>query len=123
MAQETTNNPRNDPTMSAQKYDEKLPSSTDPADNNVVSSDVDNCINNITRFEKKNDKITSQQSLQITKGIAKNIELYKMKKNYKLRYNSNIDSWRNNKGNDLHVKGGMVDFEPDVVLLHSDTNH
>ena len=53
MAQETTNNPRNDHTMTAEKFDENLPSSTDPADNNFASSDVDNCINNIRRSEKK----------------------------------------------------------------------
>ena len=62
MAQETANNPRNDPTMSAKKSFEKLPSSTDPVDNNFVSSDVDNCINNIRRSEKKNAEKTSQQS-------------------------------------------------------------
>ena len=56
MAHETTNNPRNEPTLSAKKSVEKLPSSTDPADNNFVSSDVDNCINNTRRSEKKNDK-------------------------------------------------------------------
>ena len=38
MAHETTNNPRNDPTMSAEKSIEKLPSSTNPAGNNFVSS-------------------------------------------------------------------------------------
>ena len=54
MAQETTNNPQNDPTMTAKKSVEKLPSSTDPADNNFVSSDVDNCINNSRRSEKQN---------------------------------------------------------------------
>ena len=53
MAQETTNNPPNDHTMTAEKSDENLPSSTDPADNNFVSSDVNNCINNIRRSEKK----------------------------------------------------------------------
>ena len=48
MAQETTNNPRNDPTMTAKKSIEKLPSSTDLADNNFVSSGVCNCI----KFQK-----------------------------------------------------------------------
>ena len=68
----------------------KLPSSTDPADNNFVSSDVNNCINNIRRSEKKNAKKTSQQSQQITKrllivgdSIIKNIKPYKMKKSTK----------------------------------------
>ena len=64
-----------------QKFAEKLPSSTDPADNNFVSSDVDNWINNIRRSEKKNAKKTLQQSQQIKKrflivgdSIVKNIE-------------------------------------------------
>ena len=56
MAQETTNNPRNDSTMTAEKSVEKLPSSTDPADSNYVSSDVGNCINNIRRSEKNHAK-------------------------------------------------------------------
>ena len=67
MAQETTNNPRNDPTITVRKSDEKLPLSTDPVDNNFASSDVDNCINNIRRSEKKNAKKASQQSQQIAK--------------------------------------------------------
>ena len=90
MAHETTSNPRNEHTLSAKKSVEKLPSSTDPADNNFVSSDVDNCINNTRRSEKKNAKKTSQQSQQITKrllivgdSIVKNIEPYKMKKSTK----------------------------------------
>ena len=57
MAHET-NNLRNDPTMIAEKSFEKLPSSTDLADNNFVSSDVDICINNIRISEKKNAKKT-----------------------------------------------------------------
>ena len=55
-AQETANNPQNDPTMTAKKSVEKLPSSTDRADNDFVSSDVDNCINNYRRSEKQNAK-------------------------------------------------------------------
>ena len=47
MAQETTNNPRNDCTMTL---------SINLADNNSASSDVDNCINHIKRLEKKNAK-------------------------------------------------------------------
>ena len=35
MAQETANNLQNDPTMRAEKSVEKLPSSTDPANNNL----------------------------------------------------------------------------------------
>ena len=48
-----TNNLRNDPTMTTEKSVVKLPSSIDPADNNFVPSDVDNCINNIGRSEKR----------------------------------------------------------------------
>ena len=87
MGHETTNNPRNEHTLSAKKSLEKLPPSTDPADNNFVSSDADNCINNTRRSEKKNAKKTSQQSQQVTKrllivgdSIVKNMEPYKMKK-------------------------------------------
>ena len=54
MAQQMINNPRNDRTMTAEKSDEKLPSSTGLADNNFVLSDVDNCTNNIRRSEKMN---------------------------------------------------------------------
>ena len=53
MAHETNNNPRNEPTLSAKKSVEKLPSSTDPADNNFVSSDVQNCINNLEDLKKR----------------------------------------------------------------------
>ena len=55
MTQETTNNPQNDHTMTAEKSDEKLLTSTDPVNNKFVSSDVDNCINKIskTRMLKK----------------------------------------------------------------------
>ena len=56
MAQQTIINPQNDPTITAEKSVEKLPSSTDPADKNFVSSDVDNCIKNFKRSEKKNAK-------------------------------------------------------------------
>ena len=54
MAQETTNNPQKDLTMTAEKSVEKLPSSTDPADNNFVSTDVNNCINNFRISAKQN---------------------------------------------------------------------
>ena len=53
MAQKTTYNPRNDPTVTAEKSVEKLPSSTELADINFVSSDVDNCINSFRRTEKQ----------------------------------------------------------------------
>ena len=53
MAQETNNNPRNYSTISAEKSVEKLPLSTDLAEDNFFSSDVDNCVNNIRRSEKK----------------------------------------------------------------------
>ena len=48
MVQETTNNPRNDPTMTAEKSIVELPSSTNPAD-------------------KKNAKKALQNSQQVTK--------------------------------------------------------
>ena len=48
--------------MTAEKSDKKLPSNTDIADNNFISPDVDNSINNIRRSEKKNAKKASQQS-------------------------------------------------------------
>ena len=69
MAHQTTINPRNDPTMTAEKSVEKLPWSTYPADNNFVSSDVGNCINNFRIPQKKNAKKTAQQSQQITKRL------------------------------------------------------
>ena len=53
MAQQTINNSRSDRTMTAEKSNENLPSSMDSADNNFVLSDVDNCISNIRRPEKK----------------------------------------------------------------------
>ena len=52
MAQETTNDPRNNRTMSAKKSVETLTSSTDPDDNNFVSFDVKNCIKNLRGYEK-----------------------------------------------------------------------
>ena len=77
--------------MTAEKSVEKSPSCTNPSDNNFfVSSDVDICINNIRRSEKKNSKKTQQESQQIAKrllivvdSIVKNIEPYKMKKSIK----------------------------------------
>ena len=60
MVQETNNNPLNDPSMTADKSVKKLPSSTDPDDNNFVSFDVDNCINNFRRSKKKMLKKTWQ---------------------------------------------------------------
>ena len=53
MAQQTINNSRSDRTMTAEKSNENLPSSMDSADNNFVLSDVDNCISNNRRPEKK----------------------------------------------------------------------
>ena len=40
--------------MKTETFVEKLPPSTDTANNNFVSSDVDICINNIRRSGKKN---------------------------------------------------------------------
>ena len=87
MSSETIINPRSNLANTAEKSVEKLPSSTDPADNNFIPSDVDNCINNLRRSGKKNAEKTSQQSQQITKrllivgdSIVKNLEPYKTKK-------------------------------------------
>ena len=129
MAQETTNNPRKDLTMTAEKSDKKLPSNTDIADNNFISPDVDNSINNIRRSEKKNAKKASQQSQQIAKrlfivgdSIVKNIELYKMKKSTKYITTVELIPGATTEGMIQHVKGCMVDFTPDIVLLHCVTN-
>ena len=65
MGQETSKNRQKDPTLSAKRSAEKLPSSTDYANNNFVLSDAGSCINNITRSEKKRIRKTSEQSKQI----------------------------------------------------------
>ena len=86
MTQETTNNPRNYRTMTNEKSDEKLPRNTDLADNNFVSSDVENCISNIRRSEKRNSSKSQQiakRLLSVGDSIVKNIEPYKMKKSAK----------------------------------------
>ena len=67
MAHEPTNNPWSKHTLSAKKSVEKLQLSTDPANNNFVSSDVDNCIKNTRRSEKKNDKKISQNIRKLQK--------------------------------------------------------
>ena len=72
MVQETTNNPLNDPSMTDDKSVKKLPSSTDPADNNFVSFDADNCINNFRTSEKK-EKKNSKENIAITSEIYKKI--------------------------------------------------
>ena len=86
MTQETTNNPRNYRTMTNEKSDEKLPTNTDLADNNFVLSDVENCINNIRRSEKRNSSKSQQiakRLLSVGDSMVKNIEPYKMKKSAK----------------------------------------
>ena len=60
MAQETTNNPRNDCTMTGKKSNGKLTLSINLADNHSASFDVDNCINHIKRLEKEDAKKTSK---------------------------------------------------------------
>ena len=55
--------------MTAEKPNEKLPSSTDPAENNFVSFDADSCIDSIKRPEKKYARKTSQQLQQIAKKV------------------------------------------------------
>ena len=115
--------------MSAEKSNGKLPSSTDPANNNFVSSDVDNCINNIRRPEKMNAKKISHQSQQIAKyllivgdSIVKNIESYKMKKSTKYVTTVKSIPRATTEGMIHHAKGCMVDFAPDIVMLHCGTN-
>ena len=106
-----------------------MPSRTDPANNNFVSSDVDICINNIGRSEKKNTKKTSQESQQILKrllivgdSIVKNIEPNKMKKSTKHVTTVKSIPAATTEGIIHHVKVCMVDFAPDIVLLHCGTN-
>ena len=53
MTHETTNNPQNNPIKTAEKSDEKLPSSTDPTDNNFISTDVRNCINILKKSKRR----------------------------------------------------------------------
>ena len=53
MTQKTTSNQRNDGTMAAKKPNEDLQLSKDPTNNNFVSSDAENCINNTRKPEKK----------------------------------------------------------------------
>ena len=53
MAQETTNSPRNYRTTPVEKSVETLSSSTGPAHNNFVSSEINNCVNNIRGYEKR----------------------------------------------------------------------
>ena len=74
-------------------------------------------------------KITSQQSQQITKkllivgdSIVKNIEPYKMKKSTKYVTTVKSIPGATTEGMSHHVKGCMVDFAPDIVLLHCGTN-
>ena len=74
-------------------------------------------------------KTTSQQSQQITKrllivgdSIVKNIEPYKMKKSTKYVTTVKSIPGATTEGMSHHVKGCMVDFAPDIVLLHCGTN-
>ena len=109
MGQETSKNRQKDPTLSAKKSAEKLPLSTDYANNNFVLSDAGSCINNITRsekkeFEKHRNNLSKLRLLIVGDSIAKNKEPHKMKRTYKIRYNGKIDSWSNNRGNDLQCQ-------------------
>ena len=70
-----------------------------------------------------------QQSQQITKrllivgdSIVKNIKPYKMKKSTKYVTTVKSIPGATTEGMSHHVKGCMVDFAPDVVLLHCGTN-
>ena len=124
-----TNIPGKYPTMTAEKYVEKLPSTTDPVDNNFVSSDTDNCINNVRRSEKKNAKRISQEFRQIARrllivgdSIVKNIEPYKMEKGTKYVITVKSILGAREEGMIQHIKSCMVDFTPDNLFLHCATN-
>ena len=74
----------------------KATTSTDPADNNFVSPDVDNYINNIRR---------SPERASNAKEHGNNLNKWQKKFNCRrlqvlIRYNGNINSWSNNRGND-----------------------
>ena len=109
--------------MTAEKSVEKLPSSTDSADNKFISSDVDIYINNFRRSDKKNAKKTSQQSQLITKrlliigdSIVKNIGPYKMKESTKYVTKVKSIPGATTEGMIHYVKGCMFDFAPDIVI-------
>ena len=80
MAHETTNNPRNDGTITTKKSVEKSPSSRDLAGHNFVSSDVDHCINNFRRSEKQNAKKNNKKT---TKNKTKQKQKQKNKKKHR----------------------------------------
>ena len=129
MVQETTNNPLNDPSMTDDKSVKKLPSSTDPADNNFVSFDVDNCINNFRTSEKNKKQKNAKENIVITSemltkrllivgdSIVGNIDPYKMKKSSKYVTAVKSISGATTEAMIHHVKGCMVDFASDIVLL------
>ena len=89
MAHETTNNPRNDGTITTEKSVEKLPSSRDLAGHNFISSDVDQCINNFRRSEKQNSKKKKKKTTKIkTKQ--------KQKQKNKKKHRSNLSKLQKN---------------------------
>ena len=53
MTRETSNSPGNNSIKTAKKSGEKLPSSTDPADNNFILTDVNNCINILKKSKRR----------------------------------------------------------------------
>ena len=73
--------------------------------------------------------VISQQSQQITTillivgdSIVKNIEPYKMGKSTKYVITVKSIPRATTEGMSNHVKGCVVDFAPDIVLLHCATN-
>ena len=118
MVHETTNDPRNEPTSTAKKSVENLPSSTESADNNFVSSDVDNCTviledlkRRMIKKYRNNLRITITKRLLIVRdSIVKKIEPYKMKKSTKYVTTVKSIPGATTEGMSHHVKGCMVDF-------------
>ena len=53
MTRETSNSPGNNSIKTAKKSGEKLPSSTDPTDNNFILTDVNNCINILKKSKRR----------------------------------------------------------------------
>ena len=53
--------------ITAEISNEKLLSSTEPTNNNLVLADVDNCINNIRKPEKRNAKQHHNHRIKLQK--------------------------------------------------------
>ena len=112
--------------MSAEKSVETLSSSTDLVDNNFVSSDVNNCVNNIRGYEKRMPKKHRNNRRYYYKkfiNCRKNIEPYKMKKSTKYVTTVKLIPGATIEGMIHHVKSCRVDFAPDIAPLHCGTNN